>query len=551
MKSAANVVLVGGRILTMADGPSYTADSIAVSNGIIQAVGRRADIERAVTADTRVVELNGRVVTPGVVDTHTHLGVAATAEFSIDCRDFYRPVKAVRDILDILAAEAPHAPDVPLIHVMASPMQEFRLAEGRLPTKEELDEAVPDRPIAVRFGGHIAVVNSRALELFDITDNTPDPAGGFIARDDRGHATGVLHERAQGPVRAYIGEGDPEGYKSSIEQHLLTAASRGVTAIHEMVTKAAEIRAYQELDREGRLPVRVDLIVRVIESNISKWALLELGMQSGFGSEMLKIGGIKMSIDGGFTGRMSAWTPTEDEPCGNHPVIRIEQDELDEVVSAYHKAGMRICVHAIGDRAAEMILVSYEKALREDDRTDLRHRIEHMGNWLLEDQQINRAKSMNVTPVPNPAFMHYLAKEAELTLGARRTEEAFPLRRLVDEGFEITFGADGPIYWPIDPLRDAGVAISRRSMDGLEVAPDQSITNYEALTAITSSSAWLGYVEDRCGRVEPGKYADLAVFAGDPLAVDGDGLGSMPIDATFVAGREVWSSPSFSGAKNS
>ncbi|MEV8515193.1 amidohydrolase [Dactylosporangium sp. NPDC051484] len=543
MPEPSELLLLGGRILTMADGPSYSADSIAISGGTIRAVGRREDVVPTVSPGARVVELAGRVVTPGLVDTHTHLGATATGSSFVDCRDFYRPIKTVNDLLEILRAEADSAPDQELLHVMASPMQEFRLQERRLPTLAELDEAVPGRAVAVRFGGHISVVNSQTLKLLEISNSTPDPAGGFIARDRQGRATGVLHERAQLPLRPYLLEGGFEEYKTSIEAHLLGAAARGVTSIHEMVTNAKEIRAYQELEREGRLPLRVDLIVRVIESEISKWAVLELGLQGGFGSDMLRFAGIKMSIDGGFTGRMSAWTPVDGEPCGNHPVIRIEQDELDEVVAAYHDAGIRICVHAIGDRAADMVLQSYEKALIGDDSRDLRHRIEHMGNWLMDETRIRRTKALGVTPVPNPAFMYYLANEANQTLGSPRTEGSFPFRQLLDAGFDLTFGADSPIYWPIDPLRDAAVAISRRAIDGTEVALDQAITNYESLTAITASSAWLGFSERTSGTIEAGKFADLTVFSGDPLTADGDTLRSMPIVATYVGGREVWSAP--------
>lgn len=541
MTDPQELLLVRGRVLTMNDGPKYTADAIAVRDGVIQSVGREETVRPTVSAGARVIDLGGRVVTPGLVDTHTHVGATATAGSFIDCRDFYRPITSVEDILTIVRAEANQAPDAPLVHVMASPMQEFRLAEGRLPTKRELDDAVSDRPVAVRFGGHIAVVNSAALALIGIDNATADPAGGFIARDERGRATGALHERAQLPLRPYFGEGDFEGYKSSIESHLRAAASRGVTAIHEMVTKASEIRAYQELERAGRLPIRVDLIVRVIESDISKWAVLELGLQSGFGSDMLKFAGIKLSIDGGFTGRMSAWTPLDGEPCGNHPLIRIEQDELDEVVTAYHQAGIRICVHAIGDRASDMVLDSYERALINDDSRDLRHRVEHMGNWLMDDARIRRAMTLGLTPVPNPAFMYYLANEAEHTLGKGRTEGSFALSRLMDEGFQVTFGADSPIYWPIDPLRDAGVAVSRCARDGMEIAAEQAITNYQALTAVTKNSAWLGYAEDTSGTIEPGRFADLAVLSGDPLDVEGTALGAMSVESTFVGGREVWS----------
>ncbi len=346
-----------------------------------------------------------------------------------------------------------------------------------------------------------------------------------------------------------------EELKLSIRQELLSAAARGVTTIHEILDKPAELRALQELERDGQLPIRVDVIVRVVESGFPKWALLELGLQHGFGSDRLRISGIKMSIDGGFTGRQAYWSKNPDDecigdhaehcgPCGNHAIVRIQQDELDEVVSAYHEAGMRICVHAIGDRAADMILRSYEMALRGRDTSDLRHRIEHLGNWLMTDTRIKQTKTLGVTPVPNPAFFYFLGAEAALTLGPQRTEESFPMRRLLDEGFAVTFGADGPLYWPVDPLRDAGATVTRETRDGLPISPDQAITPYEALGAVTSSAAWLGYMEDHLGTLEAGKVADIAVLASDPLSSGQNDIGAIPVDATFVAGRAVWESDS-------
>jgi predicted amidohydrolase YtcJ len=535
-----DTLLVGGRVLTMSDGPAYTATAIAVRDGRIRAVGERQAVAAACPGDAQIIELNGRVVVPGLVDTHTHLCTNAVPADTIDCRDFYYDVRSVADMAERLSAGARSAADAPLLTALGSPMQDFRLAEGRFPTGADLDEAVPDRAIAISFGAHITVANSKALELIGVNAGTPDPAGGIIERDERGRATGRLYERAQLPLRNQQPRQSFEEFTSAVEQELLLAAARGVTEIHDMVMKPSEIKAYQSLAREGRLPIRVDMIVRVIESQFPKWALLDLGLQHGFGNGMLSLGGIKMSIDGGFTGRSSAWSPFEGEPCGNHPLIRIEQDELDETVRRYHEAGMRVCVHAIGDRAADMILTAYERALLADDRRDLRHRVEHMGNWLMDDTRISKAKSLGVTPVPNPAFFYFLGREVEETIGSKRTEESFPIRRLLDEGFQVSFGADAPYYWPIDPLRDAGACIARETREGMKISPDQAIDNYAALGTITRSAAWVGNVEDSLGSIEVGKLADLTVLAGDPLAVDGKGFIAMPVDLTVVGGRTVF-----------
>ncbi|MGH3758245.1 amidohydrolase [Actinophytocola sp.] len=544
--SAGSIALIDGRILSMNDGPGYRPASVAIRHGHIAAIGERELVERAAGPAARTIPLGDRVVMPGLVDTHTHLAAAAMSAEFLDCRDFYARITSVNDILERLRAAASTTAGG-VVFAAGSPMQQFRLAEGRLPSGRELDDAVPDRPVFLSFGAHVSVANRRGLELIGVSSATPDPAGGMIDRDANGQPTGILYERAQGPIRDLQEAPDLSRFTEAVERELRLAATRGVTHIHEQVSRPEEIRAYVTLARERRLPVRVDLMVRVIEAHTPTWALLDLGLIDGIGAGgMLSLGGVKLSVDGGFTGRASAWSPVPGEPCGNHPLIRIEQEELDAVVTAYHEAGMRICVHAIGDMATDMVLGSFARARGRGDPAVLRHRVEHMGNWLMDETRAALAKDIGVTPVPNPAFLHYLGREAALTLGRDRTRDSFPLRRLLDDGFPLTFGADAPIYWPIDPLRDAGVAVDRRTRDGIEIGPDQRITHREALVALTRSAAWLGGVEDRLGTVEEGKLADLVVLAGDPLGADGTGLGSMGVDATIVDGVVTWLSDALS-----
>lgn len=233
------------------------------------------------------------------------------------------------------------------------------------------------------FGAHNTVGNSQALALANITRDTPDPAGGAIRRDPKsGEPTGELHERAQLILRKAAPEFNYLQLKDGIVFALKQCLERGVTKIHDIVRSGEPIRAYQELQREGRLHARVTLLPRVIESHIGSKSLIELGLITGFGDEWLRIGGVKMSIDGGITGRNACfYEPYEDDPH-NHGIIRIPQDELNETVLKCHQAGLRCCVHAIGDRAFDMGLDAYENAIQQSPRKDHRHRIEHMGNWL-------------------------------------------------------------------------------------------------------------------------------------------------------------------------
>ena len=168
------------------------------------------------------------------------------------------------------------------------------------------------------------------------------------------------------------------------------------------------MRAYQELVLEGLLPIRVSLLIRILEAKIVPESLLNLGIKTGFGNDWLRIGGVKMSIDGGITGRVAAFNePYADDPC-RCGLIRIPSEELDETVDAYHKAGHRVCIHAIGDKAMDMALDSIEKAVTALPRADHRHRIEHLGNWMITKERLARIRRLEVLPVPNVPFLHHI-----------------------------------------------------------------------------------------------------------------------------------------------
>ena len=313
--------------------------------------------------------------------------------------------------------------------------------------------------------------------------------------------------------------------------------SRGITNIHDIVTNHESIRAYQELEQESELPIRVSLLIRVIEAAIQKESLLNLGIKTGFGNDWLRIGGVKMSIDGGITGHVAKfYEPYVDDPC-HEGLIRIEQGELDETVSAYHKAGHRICIHAIGDVAMDMALRSLDNVLKEDPRVDHRHRVEHLGNWLVNDERLDLIKRNNILPVPNIPFMHYIWESLLACIGDERLEESFNIRTMLEAGLPITSGSDGPAYWPLDSLRDLGTAVSRQTWTGKTVGADQAITVEEAIRMFTINAAYNAFEEKIKGSIEPGKVADFAVLAQSPYEVEPARIKDIPVDMTIVDGR--------------
>jgi predicted amidohydrolase YtcJ len=356
-----------------------------------------------------------------------------------------------------------------------------------------------------------------------------------------GEPTGVLLERAQQLVRAVSARLAPEDLAERILCELEACARRGVTAIHDILVSREEIQAYQLLERSGRLPVRVQMMPRVIEANFSVESLLDLGLVAGFGSDWLRLGGVKMSVDGGFTGKSGAFhEPIHAPDDEDHPgIVRIDQAELDETVWRYHEVGMRCLVHTIGDRAMDMALEAYDKALTRLPRADHRHRVEHLGNWMISPRRLETITRLGLIPVPNPPFLRYFGDPLVEMLGPRMTEQGFPFRTLVEAGVPICFGSDSPGYYPVDPLRDSGTAVSHATLSGARVNAAESLTLDQALRAITVNAAHAGFVEHRQGSLEPGKLADLIVLAADPADTDPDGFAQLPVELTIVGGTVV------------
>jgi predicted amidohydrolase YtcJ len=539
---SADLLLVNGRVLTM-DAHDAVAQAVAVKDGKIVAVGTSAEIEPLAGASTQVIDLDGRTAIPGLTDCHVHLASdSSRAVESMECRDLYDPsIDSVAAIVSRLRQWATSTQPGQWIVARGSPLADFRLQERRLPTKAELDAAVPRHPMYISFGAHVIIANTLALQARGVTRDTPSPQGGTVVKDPvTGEPTGELRERAQFLVKRKDGEIDPETLAARIAVELEKCSHRGVTSLHDILISKEEVQAYQFLARAGRLPVRVHMLIRVIESNFSKQSLLDLGLVQGMGSEWLQIGGIKMSIDGGFTGKNAAFREPIAGDDDQHPgLIRIKQDELDETVQLYHTLGMRICTHAIGDIAMDMILDAYEKALTKRPRQGHRHRVEHLGNWMMTPDRVARAKQLGILPIANPPFLFFLGDPMVEMLQRRATEQGFPFRTLWDAGFTLSFGSDAPGYYPVDPLRDLGTAVAHQTLSGQKVNGGEALTMREALRSQTINAAYTGFQEKMVGSIEAGKLADIVVLGDDPLTFAPERFQELPVDVTIAGGKVV------------
>jgi predicted amidohydrolase YtcJ len=523
------LIITNGRLWTMAE-DMPEAEAAAVFGKNIAAVGRQNEIEALAGSKTEVIDVGGRVVTPGLADIHVHLAQDVADMHAVEIRDFYDPaVTSVAVILDKIRKRAGQLSPGQWIHALGSPMQDERLAEKRLPTRQELDQASPSNPCYANFGAHIMVANSLALGAVNISKDTPDPAGGWIMRAENGEPNGVLRERAQLVVK-YTDGAKEKNIEDGIELALKRAATRGITLVHDIMRTTEQIRAYQNLCEQGRLPVRVHLLVRIVESKIPLQSMLDLGFRQPLGDDMLKIGGSKMSIDGGFTARQAGFS-------GMKGLIRIEQGELDETVESCHLAGIRCCIHAIGDAAQDMALLALERAQAKRHLPDIRHRIEHLGNHLFTPERRARTKKAGAIPVTNPAVYYFVGDMGAAYVGPERNRNCFPLKTIQSEGFPIAFGSDAPGYWSVDSIRDIAAMVTRKTVMGTPMAPEETITFRDGVRAQTKDAAWVGFEENRAGTLEPGKIADMCVFDRDPDTCRPENLATLPVMLTVCAGN--------------
>jgi len=531
----ADLILVNGRIWRgRAEGIS---EALAVWQGKVLATGSNADILGLKGPSTEVIDLEGRFASPGLIDNHLHLIATGIAMGHVDATPAAAPTLA-----DLMARISERAAATPKgAWVRGRGYDQIKLDTGRHPTREDLDRAAPDHPVLLtRACGHVSIANSRALELAGITEATPVPDGGVIGLTG-GRLNGLLAENAQNLVKAVMPEATTEELIDAIERggrHLL---SFGITSCMDAavghVAGFAEIQAYEMAKLAGRLPVRVWLTllgdpgVSIVEDC---W---RAGLLSGKGDDMLRVGGVKVFLDGSAGGR-TAWMtkPYEGEP-DNIGVQMLPDDVVYAAVKDYHDRGYQMVCHAIGDGAIEQLITAYEKALAGNPDPDRRHRIEHCG--FSTPEQHERMKAAGILPAPQMAFIHDFGDSYIAVLGEERGLPSYPIGTWMRLGLQPSTGSDSPVCSP-DPFPNLHAMITRQTGKGTVMEASETLSREEALQAYTEYGAYSQKAEGVKGRLVPGQWADIAVFDNDLLEAPTDTiLSGTRCLLTLLAGRVV------------
>jgi len=536
----ADLILLNGKVVTV-DSEGTLAEAVAVREGKILSVGSDEEIEALAKSSTKVIDLGGKTLLPGFVDSHEHVIRRGLMLDWVNCRS--PPVETIQDIIDALAAKAAGKPEGEW--VVGSWFDETKLSDGRWPTRYDLDEATDRHPIYLgRAGGHNAVANSLALEAAGITKDTPQPEGGHIGMDESGEPTGRVDEiAAMNMVRGRIPEPDAEETVRlmvenwpTIEETLL---SWGITTVHEAHIKAPEALAYQELDRAGRMRTRVGLMLDGMApyKGYATGDLARQGLRTGFGwSDRLYVIGVKIGIDGA----MGSLTASLREPYANDPenygINRVTQEEFTRETVELHRAGNRACIHAIGDWAIDIALNAVEEAVKSAPWKDHRHRIEHAG--YVRPDQLERMARLGVAVSASIGFCHPIGDSHIAALGEERLCGYYPMKGFREHGIVAGGNSDGfGENWPITGI--AG-CVTRRSSGGDYLCSEQAIPVIDAIRAYTVNGAFLEGTEDEKGSLEPGKLADMVVLDRDILTVDPLDIVNTSVLMTVVGGEVVY-----------
>ena len=541
MRSMRALVLLNGRVFTARPGEPAFDGGVAIVGDRIVAVGGDAAVRAMAPAEAHQIDVEGRTMLPGFIDPHNHLAFTGAELAAVDVR--YPGVASIADLVARIAEVAERTPDGQWIRAVGVNPEQF--PDTRLPTRWDLDEATRVHPVLVQhMSGHHALANTMALEQRGVGDETTDPPGGRLVRDDRGRVTGYCLDAAQAlvvPIDVDIGHHGPgfhddaplEEIVGDIDRASRAYLAAGITSIVDAQVTRRELDAYRTARERGLLGVRVTAMP--ISSQLDDY--LAIGMAGPFGDEHLAIGPMKFYSDGALTGGTAAFS-TPYGPNGEFTgsMYWPSEDDFRDAVSRAHTAGWQIGVHAQGDKAIDRVLDAYEAALDADPRDDHRHRIEHCGGP--RPDQLERMARLGVWAVGQPRYFWDAGDAWLASLDESRVHRLQPYREMIDAGVRFALSSDAPVasYRPMDTIYSA---VMRTTVGGAVIGEREALAVDEALRACTHDAAACYFADDRLGTLEVGKLADVVVLDGDPFTTSPERLGEMDVEMTVLDGEIV------------
>jgi len=531
----ADLVLRGGHIITV-DGGWHIVEAVAIKDGRFLSVGNDAAIAHHVGAGTQVVELAGKTVVPGLIDSHLHQLFAALNGPAVQLLG----IKTIAGVQTAIADRVKRTEPGKWV-IASSGWHESILLEGRMPTRFELDKVAPDNPVFIPRGGHVVTVNTKALDLAGITKSTPNPEGGVIVRDERtGEATGVLLENAANLIRKTLPP-PPGNMRELLKLAMADLNSYGIVGVVEPGVNEQQMLLYRAAHDAGEMTVRTDVLYRALRKAEVEKGIAAIKAQKN--DDMLRFVGIKFLLDGGVEGGRMNWpyrlVPGEQTDPTYRGVLLLPpggEDEYVEGLKLIAAAGLQAQTHAVGDHTIDVVVRSYARVDKERPIRDLHWTVMHLfqpsDSALKEMAAIGIMATMQDHPV-------LLGQNQRRWWGDERAAYAIPIREAIDAGIVVGGGTDGPVV-PVDPFLSMWWMTTRQVLNGYVLGKQHAITQKEALTLYTINNARIQGVDKDRGSIESGKLADLAVLSQDITSVAPGAIRNTKALMTVVGGKIVY-----------
>jgi predicted amidohydrolase YtcJ len=532
---AADLVLFNAHVVTM--DPTHSTDqALAIQDDRIVWTGTNEEAQKLFPAPSSKIDLRGATVLPGIIDAHTHLIALGESLRRLNLKDVATEQEAVDRVKQKVASTAPNE------WIVGWGWDEGKWA-SHYPTNKALNEVSPNNPVyLIGLHGYAAWVNQKALQMASVTKGTRDPENGKILRDAKtGEPTGVLLNHAQGLVGKQVPAPTLEQLKKAIELAAHECVRNGLTSVHEALVEAAQLQAFRELVAEGRLPLRVHVMLdgadRVL---VAQW--LERGPEID-PHHQLTIRSFKLFADGALGSRGAALLQPYTDAPQTKGVITTPESEVYQLTRSSLQRGFQVCTHAIGDAANRMVLDAYADALKSTPQAhDSRLRIEHA--QVLAPEDIPRFAKLGVIPSMQPTHATSDMKWAEERLGPERIKGAYAWQSLLKTGVHLPLSSDFPGE-TLNPFHGIYAAITRQDPEGNPPGgwyPEQRLTLDEALRGYTTEAAFAEFEERDKGSIEKGKLADLTVISEDITRLAPNEILSIHVVKTFVGGKLVYES---------
>lgn len=537
-KPPADLIIVNGTIYTMNE-RQQTAQMVAVSGDRIVYVGNRSAFEKWAGPSTKIIDLKGRTMTPGLIESHAHILYMGYTRMRLDLSK----AGSFEVVVEMVAAAAAATP--PGEWILGSGWHQSKWSPPPSPrvkgfqTHQALSNVSPDNPVYLTHAsGHAGMANAAAMRMAGATANTLSPDGGEVIKDSPGRPTGIFTESAQALIRKHIPATTPKKRQRALDLAIEESLANGITTFHDASSGREAIELYEEFLRDGKLRLRL----RVMINGKDKVLLHEWfakGPQIGKGGHFLTIRAIKLFADGAL-GSRGAWLlkPYTDRP-GHSGQATIAMEEVYQTAVAALKHGFQLCVHAIGDRANREVLNQFERALHNSSRSgeDHRFRIEHAQH--IDPEDIPRLAHLGVIASMQGIHLSSDRPWAIDRLGKQRiVDSAYVWQKLIQSGAIVVNGTDAPVE-SINPIANFYASVTRKGLDGQPPGgyePEQKMTRRQALASYTLLAAYAGFEEELLGSIETGKLADFTIFSQDIITIPEDRILSTQVDYTIVGG---------------